>query len=224
MARPRATAVKTATERSPFRLTGETDATSAWPATACWSFAILGSSAPVAGLVSCAAIRSGPFEPFPNEEVMRSYARRAVVEFDSEPTSCWPSVSVRAGNARGIRIASATTTAITGCPVTTRPMWYHVLCSGSLRARSRPITRSASRRGPSTESRAGRSVTAAHTAVSTAIADVKPSNVTSGMSAIASEQIAITTVVPAKTTAAPSVATARATDSGYSMPARTCSR
>ena len=71
---------------------------------------------------------------------------------------------------------------------------------------------------------AGRSVTAAQTAVKTAIADVKPSRVTSGMSATASEQIAITTVVPAKATAAPSVATARATDSWYGTPARTCSR
>ena len=47
--------------------------------------------------------------------------------------------------------------------------------------------------------------------------------VTSGMSDTASEHSAITTVPPAKTTAPPAVAVARATDSCISMPCRSWS-
>ena len=65
---------------------------------------------------------------------------------------------------------------------------------------------------------AGRSVVAASTATATEIAAVKPRVVTRGIPATASEQSAITTVVPAKTTAPPAVATARATDSSTSSP------
>ncbi len=64
---------------------------------------------------------------------------------------------------------------------------------------------------------------AAPTAITTAIAAVKPSVLTSGMPAKASEQSAITTVKPAKTTAPPAVAVARATDSRSSIPSFSCS-
>ncbi len=64
--------------------------------------------------------------------------------------------------------------------------------------------------GPSAPSIAGSRVAAAKTATTTAIAAVKPSVVTSGMPAKASEQRAMTTVKPAKTTAPPAVAVARA--------------
>ena len=73
-------------------------------------------------------------------------------------------------------------------------------------------------RGPSAPSIAGSSVAAAQTATTTAIAAVKPSVLTSGMPAKASEQRAITTVKPAKTTAPPAVAVARAIDSRSSIP------
>jgi hypothetical protein len=52
---------------------------------------------------------------------------------------------------------------------------------------------------------------------------VKPSVVTNGMPANPSEQSAITTVKPAKTTAPPAVAVARAIDSRISIPSRSCS-
>ena len=72
--------------------------------------------------------------------------------------------------------------------------------------------------GPSAPSIAGSRVAAAQTATTTAIAAVKPSVLTSGMPAKASEQSAITTVKPAKTTAPPAVAVARAIDSRSSIP------
>ncbi len=74
--------------------------------------------------------------------------------------------------------------------------------------------------GPSAPSIAGSSVAAAKTATTTAIAAVKPSVETSGMPAKASEQRAMITVKPAKTTAPPAVATARAIDSLSSIPSR----
>ena len=72
--------------------------------------------------------------------------------------------------------------------------------------------------GPSAPSIAGSSVAAAQTATTTAIAAVNPSVLTSGIPAKASEQSAITTVKPAKTTAPPAVAVARAIDSRSSIP------
>ena len=59
---------------------------------------------------------------------------------------------------------------------------------------------------------------AARTATATEIAAVKPSVLTNGIPATLSKQRAITTVVPAKTTAPPDVAIARATDSSGSRP------
>ena len=80
------------------------------------------------------------------------------------------------------------------------------------------LTRSESIWGPSAPSIAGSCVAAAVTATTTAIAAVKPSVATSGIPAKASEQSAITTVKPAKTTAPPAVAVARAIDSRISIP------
>ena len=81
-----------------------------------------------------------------------------------------------------------------------------------------PGTRSELMWGPSAPSIAGSRVAAAKTATTTAIAAVKPRVETSGMPAKASEQSAMTTVKPAKTTAPPAVAVARAIDSRSSIP------
>ena len=62
------------------------------------------------------------------------------------------------------------------------------------------------------------------TATATTSAEVYPSVVTSGMPTTASESSATITVHPAKTTAPPDVALARATDSRVSIPSRRCSR
>ncbi len=79
-------------------------------------------------------------------------------------------------------------------------------------------------RRPTSASSAGRSVTAASTAVATATADAYPSDVTSGIPATASERSAITTVPPANTIALPDVATVSAIDSCRSIPAWRCVR
>ena len=55
-------------------------------------------------------------------------------------------------------------------------------------------------------------------------AAVYPSVVTSGMPTTASDSSATITVEPAKTTAPPEEATARAIDSRVSIPSRRCSR
>jgi hypothetical protein len=70
---------------------------------------------------------------------------------------------------------------------------------------------------------AGSSVMAASTAIATTSAAVYPSVVTSGMPTIASDSSATITVHPAKTTAPPELAVARAIDSRVSMPSRRCS-
>ena len=66
--------------------------------------------------------------------------------------------------------------------------------------------------------KAGRRVSAAQTATTTAIAAIRPIVVTSGMPATASETSAIVTVLPAKNTAPPEVATDRAMDSFMGNP------
>jgi hypothetical protein len=73
-------------------------------------------------------------------------------------------------------------------------------------------------RDPTIASSAGSSVTAASTATTTAIPAISPMFVTSGMLATASDTSAIVTVLPAKTTAPPEVATALAIDSRNSNP------
>ena len=65
---------------------------------------------------------------------------------------------------------------------------------------------------------------AARMATITAIEERTPIWATIGMPAIASEQSASTTVLPANRTAAPEVATERAIDSRISMPCPSCSR
>src|SRR5215831_11831407 len=62
-----------------------------------------------AGEPSDTATSSGPFTPGPKLPVIRSYARRAVVDVDSAATSFCPRVSDSSGTASGIRIARATT-------------------------------------------------------------------------------------------------------------------
>ena len=62
------------------------------------------------------------------------------------------------------------------------------------------------------------------TAMATPIAAATPIVVRKGMPATARPQRAIITVIPAKTTADPDVATARATDSSGSIPSRSWSR
>ncbi len=79
-------------------------------------------------------------------------------------------------------------------------------------------------RCPAKPSRAGSSVRARATITATAPADTRPMIVTAGMPAMARPMMAMTTVVPANSTAAPDVATARAADSSTVMPAARCSR
>ena len=67
-------------------------------------------------------------------------------------------------------------------------------------------------------SSAGSRVSAPRTASTTAIAAIRPIVVTRGIPATASDTSAIVTVPPAKVTAPPEVATARAIDSRSSRP------
>jgi hypothetical protein len=84
-------------------------------------------------------------------------------------------------------------------------------------------TRSELIRRPSAPSIAGRSVTAATTATTTATAAAYPMVPTNGIPDASRETRAITTVPPAKTTAPPAVAVARAIDSRTSIPSFSCS-
>ena len=67
-------------------------------------------------------------------------------------------------------------------------------------------------------SSAGSSVNAPRTAITTAMAAIRPIVVTSGIPATASDTSAIVTVAPAKKTAPPDVAAARAIDSSIGRP------
>jgi hypothetical protein len=137
--------------------------------------------------------------------------------------SFWPSSSWKIGNARTTRMARAATDAIQG-RLLTRSAQRRQPCGSLSSAWVLPsLTRSELMWGPSAPSIAGSSVVAALTATTTATAAVKPSVETSGMPAKASEQSAITTVKPAKTTAPPAVAVARAIDSRTSIPSPSCS-
>ena len=135
------------------------------------------------------------------------------------PTSFWPRLSERSGIESGMRITSAASPARIGRLATS---WANLASNpGPAEARGwRPRTRSALMCGPTIASVADSSVIAASTATTTAIAAIKPMVVTSGMSATASETSAMVTVPPAKMTAPPEVATARAIDSCTSNPSR----
>ena len=142
-----------------------------------------------------------------------------MVEVESAPTSCWPSVSESSGIISGIRIASAATPAINGLFATAWAQRAEKPCllwpSGWI---SR--TRSALIRGPRIASTAGSSVSAPSTARTTAIAAISPIVVTRGIPATSSDTSAIVTVPPAKNTAPPDVAVARAIDSSIGNPSR----
>ena len=84
--------------------------------------------------------------------------------------------------------------------------------------------RQESTRLPAIANSAGMRVTAARIAVITATAENIPIERTNGRRVTASEHSARMTVTPAKTTAAPDVATDRAIDSGIPMPSASCSR
>ena len=79
-------------------------------------------------------------------------------------------------------------------------------------------------RAPANPSSAGTSVSETATATATVPAAASPIAVMNGIPTTASEARAITTVAPAKTTALPAVATARAADSSGSIPANSCAR
>ncbi len=155
--------------------------------------------------------------PGPKFFVIRSYARRAVVVVESAAMSCWPSVSDSNGIVSGIRIRSATSPASIGRLAISFASFAHTpLRTSSSVAGWR--TRSELIRGPRIPSSAGSSVSAASTAITTAIAAIRPIVVTSGIPATASDTSAIVTVLPAKNTAPPEVATARAIDSSIGNP------
>ena len=77
---------------------------------------------------------------------------------------------------------------------------------------------------PARPSSAGSSVIAATTETATTTADEKPIAVTVGMPATTRPQIAMTTVVPANTTAMPDVPLAWPAESGTLIPLASCSR
>ena len=177
----------------------------------------------LAPLAGCAgepretAMISGPLAPGPKYFDNRSYAWRAVVDVDSAAVSCWPRLSENSGIVNGIRMVSATSPAITGRLAMSAAHLAHSpvrACSSLCGLR----TRSALMRGPRMARIAGSRVSAASTATTTATAAIRPIVVTKGMSAIASETSAIVTVPPAKNTAPPEVAAARAIDSRISSP------
>ena len=187
---------------------GVTPTTPGEDATSFCSVCSRGSLVPLAGVRSDTATISGPFTPGPKFCEIWSYARRAVVDVDSAPTSCWPSVSESNGMISGTRIARPASPANSGCLATgaahrdhNPPFW----CSGSTCRTSRAVMR-----GPRIASTAGSSVSAASTATTTATAAIRPIVVTSGMPATASDTSATVTVQPANVTAPPEVATARA--------------
>jgi hypothetical protein len=139
------------------------------------------------------------------------------VEVDSAATSCWPRLSDSSGIDKGTKIASAASPASNGCLAMSAAHLAHrpvLICASVPGAR----TRSELIRGPTMPSKAGSNVSAASTDTTTATAAMNPSVVTSGIPATASETSAIVTVPPAKKTAPPDVAVARATDSGKSSP------
>ncbi len=200
---------------------GVTAATFAVDETSFWSVvsreSVVGDEDGCAGEPSEIAMINGPLLPAPKFSDIRSYAWRAVVDFDSAAVSCWPRVSDSSGIVSGIRIASATSPAITGCLAMSLANVAHMpWCTSS------PVggwrTRSELIRGPRIASTAGSSVKAASTATTTAIAAIRPIVVTSGIPATANETSAIVTVQPAKNTAPPEVAAARAIDSSISRP------
>ena len=137
--------------------------------------------------------------------------------------SFWPSSSWKIGSASTTRTTRATIAERQGRPAT-RSAQRRQPCGSE--SSGLPLPRrmlSELIRGPSAPSIAGSSVAAAKTATTTATAAVKPRVLTSGIPAKASEQSAITTVKPAKTTAPPAVAVARAIDSRSSIPSASCS-
>ena len=146
-----------------------------------------------------------------------------MVDFGRALRSFWPSSSWKIGIARTTSTASAASAERQGRSATPRAQRRQPCGSLSSGSALVPGTRSESMWGPSAPSIAGSRVAAAQTATTTAIAAVKPSVLTSGMPAKASEQSAITTVKPAKTTAPPAVAVARAIDSRSSIPSPSCS-
>ena len=132
--------------------------------------------------------------------------------------SFWPSSSWKIGSASTIRTPSAAIAEAQGLPATFSAQRRQPCGSESSGWVLPRWKRSELMRESSAANMAGSSVAAAQTATTTAIAAVKPRVVTSGIPAKASEQRAITTVKPAKTTAPPAVAVARAIDSLGSIP------
>ena len=92
------------------------------------------------------------------------------------------------------------------------------------RFRGRGVRTFGRSRSPPKPSRAGSRVNAISTAMATPIAAATPMVVRKGIRATASPHRAMITVRPAKTTADPAVATARAADSSGSIPSRSWSR
>lgn len=111
--------------------------------------------------------------------------------------------------------ATTTSTVTSGTRVTVRT--HHRASRGGGRRRFFGIR--GRNRVPANASNAGTSVTAIATASATATAAAIPIVVRNGMPATARPSKAITTVSPAKITADPAVAVARATDSSTSSPA-----
>ncbi len=114
---------------------------------------------------------------------------------------------------------------IHGCRVTAAAQRAQMLSpSGAFSRRRRHGSRRASIRRPTSASTAGRKVIAVSTATSTASAEAQPIAPRSGTRATSRESSAMITVTPAKTTALPDVAKARAKASPTFAPRWSSSR
>jgi hypothetical protein len=87
-----------------------------------------------------------------------------------------------------------------------------------------PGRRTESMRWPAKPISAGRRVSDPAAMIATVMAHIRPMLVTSGMPAMARPMMAITTVMPAKSTAEPDVAMARPAASSTDCPCVRCSR
>ncbi len=152
------------------------------------------------------------------------------------PLSVMPRRIPNSGAVSRPQIATAARSQRHGCADTCRPQRCHAVSRAPADVTGAPVPRTERTsctwrrvrrptiRRPAKPSSAGSSVSASATMTSTVSPDISPIVVTIGMPAIAKPQMAITTVMPAKVTAAPEVAMARPAASSTERPANRCSR
>jgi len=168
-------------------------------------------------------ITSGPLNPIPNSWLTRSNATRSGAPTDERPELGSAISILRAGRASVPRPTTTIRTVTSGHLVTTRT--HHRASLPGLRFSSRCALRAPGRsRSPRSPSSAGSRVSARQTSIPTPTAVNMPMTDRNGSPTILRPTRAMMTVRPAKTTADPLVATARAADSWASMPLSSWSR